>query len=147
MNLSKPINFYSPWNNQSWSNKCNTDLYRKKGLHAFLPIYYASGNPIMYFISFKNKTSKSKIFCISQNKCFFFQMKFPGQLCYPVNGHKSRRIVWVCVDDFVGLALNPLSVNPTKWPNTLKLFVGKLPTNCLSVFGHFVKLALKGLKY
>ena len=36
--------------------------------------------------------------------------------------------------------------NPTKWPNTLKQFVGKLPTNCLSVFDHFVKLALKGLR-
>ena len=35
--------------------------------------------------------------------------------------------------------------NPTKWSNTLKQFVGKLPTNCLSVFGHFVGLALKGL--
>ena len=40
---------------------------------------------------------------------------------------------------------NPLSANPTKWSNTLKQFVGKLPTNCLSVFDHFVKLALKGL--
>ena len=35
--------------------------------------------------------------------------------------------------------LNPLSANPTKWSNTLKQFV-------LSVFDHFVKLALKGLK-
>ena len=42
-------------------------------------------------------------------------------------------------------SFNPLSANPTKWPNTLKQFVGKLPTNCLSVFGHFVNLALKGL--
>ena len=41
--------------------------------------------------------------------------------------------------------LNPLSANPTKRPNTLKQFVGKLPTNCLSVFNHFVQLALKGL--
>ena len=41
--------------------------------------------------------------------------------------------------------LNPLSANLTKWPNTLKQFVGKLPTNFLSVFGHFVNLALKGL--
>ena len=30
--------------------------------------------------------------------------------------------------------LNPLSANPTEWSNTLKQFVGKLPTNCLSVF-------------
>ena len=42
---------------------------------------------------------------------------------------------------------NPLSANPTKWSNTLKQFVGNLLTNCLSVFGHFVGLALKGLKY
>ena len=40
---------------------------------------------------------------------------------------------------------NPLSANPTKWSSTLKQFVGKLPTNCLSVFDHFVKLALKEL--
>ena len=40
---------------------------------------------------------------------------------------------------------NPLRANPTKWSNTLKQFVGKLPTNYLSVFDHLVKLALKGL--
>ena len=43
--------------------------------------------------------------------------------------------------------LNPLSANPTKWSNRLKQFVGNLPTNCLSVFDHFVKLAFKGLTY
>ena len=42
--------------------------------------------------------------------------------------------------------LNPLSANFTKWSNTLKKFVGKLPTNCLSVFDHFAGLALDGLK-
>ena len=36
--------------------------------------------------------------------------------------------------------INPLSANPTKWSNTLKQFVG-----LLSVFDHFVGLALKGL--
>ena len=30
--------------------------------------------------------------------------------------------------------------------NTLKQFVGDFPTNCLSVFDHFVGLVLKGLK-
>ena len=40
---------------------------------------------------------------------------------------------------------NPLSANPTKGPDTLKQFVGSLPTNCLSVFDHFVGLALKDL--
>ena len=40
---------------------------------------------------------------------------------------------------------NPLSANPSKWSNTLKQFVGNLPANCLSVFDHFMNMALKGL--
>ena len=40
-------------------------------------------------------------------------------------------------------SINPLSANPMS--NTLKQFVNKLPTNCLSVFDHFVKLVLKEL--
>ena len=43
------------------------------------------------------------------------------------------------------LYFNLLSANSTKCSNTLKQFVGNLPTNCFSVFDHFVKLALKGL--
>ena len=43
------------------------------------------------------------------------------------------------------LVLNPLGANPTKCSKTLKKFVGKLPAICLSVFGHFVELALKEL--
>ena len=43
--------------------------------------------------------------------------------------------------------VNTLSANPTKLSNTLKQFVGKLPTNCLSVFNHFVGLAFKGLTF
>ena len=41
--------------------------------------------------------------------------------------------------------MNPFGANPTKWSNTLKQFVGKLPTYCLSVFDDFVRLANKGL--
>ena len=41
--------------------------------------------------------------------------------------------------------VNPLNANITKWSNTLKHFVGKLATNCLSLFDHFVGLALKAL--
>ena len=44
------------------------------------------------------------------------------------------------------LFINLLSANPTKSSNTLKQFVGKLPTNCLSVFDHIVGLALERLK-
>ena len=48
-------------------------------------------------------------------------------------------------DNILQNLFNPSSANLTKWSNTLKQFVGKLPTNCLSVFDHFVGLALKGL--
>ena len=51
---------------------------------------------------------------------------------------------WILNDSWNSVLLT-LRANPTKWSNTLKQFVGKLPTNCLSVFDHFVKLLLKGL--
>ena len=41
--------------------------------------------------------------------------------------------------------LKPLSVNPTKWSNTLTQFVGNLLPNYLSVFDHIVKWELKEL--
>ena len=50
------------------------------------------------------------------------------------------------MNGLVNSPFNPLSANPTKWSNTLKQFVGNLPTNYLSVFDHFVTLALKWLK-
>ena len=43
------------------------------------------------------------------------------------------------------LKINPLRANLTKWSNTLKQFVGNLPTNCLSVFDHFLWLPFKTL--
>ena len=48
--------------------------------------------------------------------------------------------------DINGKLFNPLSANPEKWSSTLKQIVGNLPTICLSVFDHFMNLALKGLK-
>ena len=44
-------------------------------------------------------------------------------------------------------SFNPLSTNLKKWSNTLKQFVGNLPTSYLSVFDHFVVLAHKGLMW
>ena len=41
--------------------------------------------------------------------------------------------------------INPLRANPTNRSNTLKQFVDNMATNFLSVFDHFVGLALKGL--
>ena len=61
------------------------------------------------------------------------------------NGTKLRRAshlmdLWkdICVLKIM-FVFNPLSANPTKWSNPLKQFVSNLPTNCLSVFDHFVK--------
>ena len=45
-----------------------------------------------------------------------------------------------------GFSVNLLSVNPTKWSNTFNKFVGKLLTNCLSVFDHITGLVLKELR-
>ena len=42
---------------------------------------------------------------------------------------------------------NPSSTNFTEWSNKLKQFVGNVSTNCLSMFDHFVGLALKGVRY
>ena len=44
-----------------------------------------------------------------------------------------------------GAGVNPLSTNITKWSNTLKQFISKSPTNCLTVFDNFVGFALKVL--
>ena len=69
------------------------------------------------------------------------------QLQYQKMAWKLTKFTPVFVSlTFLSFTLNPLSSNPTKWSNTLKQFVGKLPTNRLSVFYHFVGLALKGLK-
>ena len=43
-------------------------------------------------------------------------------------------------------AFNSLSANPAYWSSTLKTIRRLLPTNSLSVFDHFVGLALKGLR-
>ena len=47
------------------------------------------------------------------------------------------------VDTSVKSVFKPLGANPRKWSNTLKQFVGKLPSNCLSVFEHFVGLKVR----
>ena len=57
---------------------------------------------------------------------------------------ENREFSFLC-SNFAPPNFNPLYAKITKWSNTLKQFVGNLPTNCLSVFDHFVGLALKGL--
>ena len=66
--------------------------------------------------------------------------KFTKRYYSNVHGSSSNAYIAYIVE------FNPLSGNSTKWSNTLTQFIGKLPTNCLTVFDHFVGLALKGLK-
>ena len=80
--------------------------------------YYMKG---LHSFRTESKLRSHKIICKNHNNC---SLKMP----------KSWNKI-----------LNPLSANNTKWSKTLKQFVGNLPTNCLSLFDHFVELALKGL--
>ena len=43
--------------------------------------------------------------------------------------------------------INPLSANTTKLSNTLKTIRRQESTNCLGVFDHFLRLALKRLTW
>ena len=66
---------------------------------------------------------------------------------------KIAEILYTCIAKFISsvvrqdMFINPLRGNFTKLSNILQQVVGKLPTSCLSVFDHFVELALKRLKY
>ena len=53
---------------------------------------------------------------------------------------------WASFVQVFSVQCNPLIVNPKKWSNTLKQFVGNLPTNYLGACDHSVGLVLKGFK-
>ena len=80
----------------------------------------------------------------SENIAKFFRMERLRWLLLYAGFYPNLRPFLFCIFKRQFLFF-PLSANPTKWPNTLKQFVGKLPTNCLSMFDHFVNLALKEL--
>ena len=92
------------------------------------------------FICFQGdqkETSKRKsvqVFCLfsTQINLHIFKKQLVNQLL-------------ILIKPRTEFCINPFSANHTKWSNTLKQFVGKLPTNCLSVFEHFVRLAPKRL--
>ena len=86
-------------------------------------------NWVYFFNSFGSRpTTVKKVF-----SCEFFKRKAVSKEL------RASMPAWWTHD------FNPLRTNPTKWSKTLKQFVEILPTNCLSVFEHFVRLALKGL--
>ena len=65
---------------------------------------------------------------------------FNGVLMKSLNGILMNSYYWL-LELVKTNCVNPLSVNPSKWVNTLKQFVGRLPRSCLYVFDHFVLLA------
>ena len=81
----------------------------------------------------------SCIWMISSGNC-----GFNGVLMKSLNGVLMKSYYWL-LELVKTNCVNPLSVNPSKWVNTLKQFVGKLPWSCLYVFDHFVLLA-QGLR-
>ena len=80
---------------------------------------------------------------IPANFSFFFKIKEE-----PTTKHPKENFLNLEEDlwrRFCNILLR-IDLSITKWSNTLRQFVGKLSTNCLSVFDRFVGLALKGLK-
>ena len=92
---------------------------------------HADIQEVQSYIWNKNLFGSSIRFLHNLPSCGLFSLRLCGQY-YPTTHTRP-------------CAFNPLSAKITKWSNTLKQFVGNMPTNCLSVFDYFVKLALKGL--
>ena len=89
--------------------------------------------------------------------CFYCYHWTDFKLCSSISIVDFEQVNIACVGRFIAVPLkstemrsnnhiNLLWANTTKSSNTLKQLVGKLPTNCLSVFDHFLRLVLKGLK-
>ena len=92
----------------------------------------------------KSYLPKERTFQVVQVN-YFIEQKFIwhfGNIASKLNLIKFQKII--CIIKNIS-SLNPFSANFTKWSNTLKQFVGNLPTNCLSVFDRFLGFALKEL--
>ena len=93
------------------------------------------------------------IYCMNHDGCYFMKIQRTGlqfgkcKILEKCHRWLSDDYSKVTVKLNLNMVINPLSANPTKWSNTLKQFVCKLPMNCLSVFDHFVGLALEGLSH
>ena len=71
----------------------------------------------------------------------------PSLFQWEKNGERSSELInlaFLFTAD--GCCINPLSANPANWSNKLKQFVCKSRQIVLSVFDHFLGLALKVLK-
>ena len=92
-------------------------------------------NMVFFCMNFENYPISVHCFLSAQCNAQFIELMI------------SIKLRWNITQKFTIVAFNPLNANPKKWSNTLKRFVASFPTNCLSVFDHFVGLALKGLRF
>ena len=131
--------------------KLNTQTYISRYVYFCKCIYIISSSTTAVIITYNEtiilltgriyrkgiiKCSSSILVIKSKLNCWCFAPLHNSVILF----HKSQSEVILGTFD-----LNSLSANPIKWSNTRKQFVNKLPTNCLSLFNHFMKLALKGL--
>ena len=118
-----------------WYNVCDSqsafNFLRRLHYHTSCSYQVDKSCSYRVFSPQELKQNDSRTSCSSSNCCTNFRETTRKR-------EKKKSLCETC--------LNPLSANPTKWSNTLKQFVAKLVTNCLSMFDHFVGLALKGLK-
>ena len=109
---------------------CNCDIEVESVIHFFLPCPSCS-NERCTLLKSLNEIDYYKL--LDSTHTFLTQTLLFGNSSFTTN------------DNTKIINFNPLSANLTKWSNTLKQFVCKLPTNYLSESDHFVGLALKEL--
>ena len=119
-----------------------TFVVNSKNIRIICDIFSTHLVPILSFISVVSSTLQQQKGAAKGSLwkvwgLFFFSHSY-GNL-----GTTETESFWLRAD----ILLNSLSANPTKWSNTLKQCVCNLPTNCLSVFHHFMGLMLKGLTH
>ena len=121
------------WDRQCTSKK-HLNLYDKKTVKNVSGPCYLCKNIILIATKIDNVASSP-----------LFPVPFPERM----HKWKFKRYEHIFIQDCICmlgmLTINPLRVSFTKWWNRVKQIVSKLPTNCLSMFDHFVRLALKGL--
>ena len=119
----------------------------------FFTIFFIKRLSLKWFNLYMKLLRSNTIFKQKNNHCIAYNSQFKKYTCNSTHGYNRK--IWLDIPSYIPMVsrrtffflLNPLSANPTKWLNTLKQFVGNLPTNCLILFDHFVKLTLKGLKF
>ena len=114
-------------------------------------IFYFSQCFLVFYSQYYHRIENSQLICtVNQMDGFYIVKLYRNTSIVHRKTLKWRRaLMWNGLTNQKHVqrdyCINTLSANLTKWSNTLKQFVGILPTNCLSVFDHVKGLALIGL--